>query len=156
MSLWDFRIYASKWQSGKLGNDALCSPETASRSAPDGRGSLFPQLSAVGVFLTAAVRWRDSSGRGCVKWNLRKAFLSKFRQVSSLTYEKNKSETQAKHRQTRSPNPLQAYFLLLISQPSHIDTINSTISAVLKWLHCLTKHRTLIANSPKWTYSVVL
>ena len=109
-------------------------------------GSRWPWFSLPPIVSNWSVSDRSCAMEGTVlgedvrSENLRKAFLSKFRQVSSLTYEKNKSKTHVKNKtkqnkKTRSLNPLataclQVYFPLLISQPSHIDNQFHNISCL--------------------------
>lgn len=74
---------------------------SAPQRLPPGRHQMALVLSSsncqqLGCFWLQLCRGETVLGEDVWSENLRKAFLSKFRQVSSLTYEKNKSETQAK------------------------------------------------------------
>lgn len=131
MSVWVFRLHASKWQSGKSGNNKLL-PRVCSRLGPDG-----PSVpSSVNNWSTSdhSCTMEGSAQRVDV-WNENpwKASFGKSRQarrrLGNAGYALQPSST--------------VLFVLLIIQWCVISTIQPLIESVFKWLCCQTGQRDL-------------
>lgn len=138
MSVWVFRLHASKWQSGKSGNNKLL-PRVCSRLGPDGPS--FP--SSVNNWSTSAHSCTvEGSAQRVDVWNENpwKASFGKSRQAQ------RRLGNAGYALQPSSIVLHSALFVLLIIQWYVISTIQVLIGSVCKWLCCQTGQRDLTKN----------
>lgn len=134
MSMWVFRLHASKWQSGKSGNNKLL-PRVCSRLGPDGPS--FP---------SSVSNWSSSDHSCTVEGSAQRVDVWN-ENPWKASFDKSR---QARRRLGNARYALQpssiVLFVLLIIQWCVISINQPLIGSVFKWLCCQTQQRDFTEN----------